>query len=292
MKRNKSRLIALSTTLLLAVFIIVAKDRILSFLPQKNNQLFPALKKESINELIIEKDAKINTIIHADKGWYVKKDGEESLADQERVEKIITNILGLKKEEVASTNKNKHKELGIDKQKIVVKTKTKQYNIYLGNMTSGTKNYIRINDENEVFIAAGFEEVFIPDDYRDMKANLVENEASVASVEIQFEGKMLKLERKGKDWFIGNKRAKKDRIDFFINEIKTLKGTDIAKDDILSQNISLKIIVKENGKEKTGAFYTKDQYANLLKTSVSNYVLQIPAPYLNSLKKEEKDFLE
>jgi gliding motility-associated-like protein len=49
--------------------------------------------------------------------------------------------------------------------------------------------------------------------------------------------KKIVLEKKGNDWMLGDKKAQKDNVDFYINQIKTLKATDIIKTDTINVNV-------------------------------------------------------
>ena len=292
MKRNRIRLIQLVTLLLIILALLFIKNNLSQFLPKKPDQPFSTLKKEQIRQILLTKD-KTTFLYKKDKVWYVKKGSQEFRADTERINNIIDSFVSLSKNEVISSNKKKHKSLGIDKQKIEIKTNGKTYTIYLGNITGLSKNYIRIGDDNEVFIVEGFAEVFTSEDYRDLIVHLINDETKVTLIEINFEDNKTILTKRGNDWKIGDKTAKKDRVDFFLNDLKTLKANDILpKDTILAQVISGQIAVNENANKKSIMIYSKDEDNYLTKTSESEFVFQIPAAYVASLKKEEKDFVE
>jgi len=296
MKRNKKRLIQLVVVLFIAFALIIIKNQSAGwrtkFLPQKLNQPFLLLKKEEITEMLITKD-KTTSLYKKGGLWFTKKDNNEFRADEERINKIIESLINLKKGDTISSNKNKHKDLGIDKQKIEIKMSGKSYVIYIGNSTGLSNNYVRIGDENEVFVSSGFEEAFTSDDYRDLLVHLINAETKVISIEINFDDKKTVLSKKGNDWKIGDKSAKKDRVDFFLNDLKTLKANDIlVKETNFPTVIPTSITIKEGAQEKSIDFYLQDENNYLAKTSVSEFIYQIPAAYVASLKKEEKDFVE
>ena len=292
MKRNRARLIQLIAVLLAVFFILILRNQLPQFLAPKPDQPFSSLKKEQISEIILSKD-KTSSVYKKGTTWYVKKGNSEFRADTDRISKIIESLINLKKDNVVSNNKNKHKDLGIDKQKIEIKAGKKSYVIYVGSPSGLSSNYVRIGTGNEVFTADGLDEAFTSDDYRDLLVHLINDEAKVTSIEIDFEDKKTVLNKKDNDWKISDKIAKKDRIDFFVNDIKTLKASDIfTKDTDLPTVISMTIIIKENNQEKSIEFFAQDENNYLAKTSTSQFVFQIPAAYVASLKKEEKDFLE
>lgn len=292
MKRNRTRLTQLIIILLIAAVLIILKNQLPQFLIQKPNQPFSSLKKEQIREMLLTKNKPVR-LYKKDKFWYVKKDNNEFRAEEERINKIIDSFINLKKDNIVSSNKKKHKELGIDKQKMEINAGGKSYAIYLGNNSGLSNNYIRIDNEDDVFVADGFGEAFTSDDYRDLSVHLINDEAKVTSIEIGFEDRKTVLNKKDNDWKIGDKTAKKDRVDFFLNDLKTLKASDIfTKDTNLPNVIPITIRIKEGKQEKTIEFYPQDENNYLAKASTSEFVFQIPAAYVASLKKEGKDFIE
>ena len=297
MKRNKKRLIQLVIVLFVAFTLIIIKNQSASwrakFLPQKSNKPFSLLKKEEITELLITKD-KTTSLYKKGEFWFTKKDNNEFRADEERINKIVESLINLKKGDIVSSNKNKHQDLGINKQKIEIKIPGKSYVIYIGNTSGMSNNFVRIDNENEVFTSAGFEEVFTSDDYRDLLLHLVNHEAKVTSIEIYFDDKKTVLSKKGNAWKIGNKSVKKDRVDFFINDLKTLKAKDIFKKPENYQPVDLEvsITVKESNQEKNIRFYYGDEENYSANITTSNFDYTIVSAYVASLKKEEKDFLE
>lgn len=292
MKRNRTRLIQLIVILLAVFLILFLKNQLPQFLSQKPNQPFSSLKKEQIAEIILTKD-KTTSLFKKDKTWYVKKNNNEFRADTDRISKIIESIVNLKKDNIVSNNKNKHKDLGIDKQKIEIKVSEKSYVIYVGNISGLSSNYVRINADSEVFTAEGLDEAFTSDDYRDLLVHLINDETKVTSIEIDFEDKKTALNKKDNDWKIGEKIAKKDRVDFFLNDLKTLKAYDILPRNVsVSESQPITINIIENNREKKAEFLSPDDKYYFLITSNSDVGFQIPIAYVASLKKEEKDFIE
>ena len=296
MKRNRARLIQLIAVLLAVFFILILKNQSASwrtqFLTPKPDQPFSSLKKEQIGEIILSKD-KTSSIYKKGKAWYVEKGDNEFRADTDRISKIIESLVNLKKDNIVSSNKNKHKDLGIDKQKIEIKVNGKSYVIYVGSPSGLSSNYVRIGSDDEVFTADGLDETFTSDDYRDLLVHFINDETKVTSIEINFDDENALLTKKDSDWKTRDKNAKKDRIDFFIDDLKTLKARDVfPKETSLPVVISLTIKVREDSREKTIEFYPQDENNYLAKTSTSDFIFQIPAAYIASLKKEEKDFIE
>ena len=143
MKPNQKRLIRLIVAFLVVSVLLILKNESAGwrtrFFPQKSVQPFPSLKKEQIKELVFTKNKSI-AVYKKEKNWYVKIDNNEFLADAERISKIINSIISLKKDNIVSKNKNKHKELGIDKANIELKTDEKTSTVYLGNVSGLSSN--------------------------------------------------------------------------------------------------------------------------------------------------------
>ncbi|MBI4008695.1 DUF4340 domain-containing protein [Candidatus Roizmanbacteria bacterium] len=293
MTRNRSRIIKLTIILIFISVILFVKNKLTQFISNNPNKPFSTLKKDSIKELLFTKAGKVNRIYKKDGKWFVKIDNREFRADEEKLNKVIDSALSLNKEEIVSNNKSKHTELGIGDQKIEFNIDGKSFVIYVGNTNGLSKNNLRIDNEDEVFVAGGFEDAFTNDDYKDLHVHFIEDENKLTSVYIEFAEKKTSLVKKGNDWKIANKSLKKDRIDYFINDLKTLKATMIQPRDFVPRGaVALIIKVKENNRDKTAQFLINDADSYNLKISGSNLIFQVPAAYVGSLKKEEKDFTE
>ncbi len=281
--------------LLIGVFSFIQK---LPDLFKKDKRIFEILNKESVKQVMIVDGEDKTTTDKKNKQWLIN----DFPADKERIEKIIETILELKKEEMVSRNKNKYADFEVNgKQKI----EFNNHVVYIGKIYSYGKSYFRVDNDPNVYVAdedlSGF---FYPKDFRDTRVYFINDENKVNRIEEQWEEKFLKLTKKESKWFVVSEgkpssakatEGKKDRVDFFINDIKTLKGDDAF--DKKSVNLSnyqpdLSITVDEGGKEKKGVFYKIDNEKYYFYQEGSNYVYQIPAAYVASLKKEEKDLVQ
>lgn len=303
MKKNRIRLISLTLFLSLLLLIFVFNNRIKYWFPQKFHQPFSSINKKGIFEIsIIDSNNKI--VLSKKNHWLVKKEGQDYQADEERINKILDNIVSLKKEEIVSNNENRHKDLGIKDQKIILKSKDKTHVLFIGNSSSIDKNYLKINNENDVFITSGFTDIFTNNDFRDLKLNLIQDEESIDRIIIAFEEKTITLDKKKNkntiSWQIDNKTLKKEKVDFFINNLITLKANDILVKNIPFDNPpALTIKLQENKEQKIVQFYLSINEQNfqkqnyyLAKISTSDKLFSIADVYVSSLIKEEKDFTE
>ncbi|MCX7881096.1 MAG: DUF4340 domain-containing protein [Patescibacteria group bacterium] len=294
MKKNFSRLKNLFLVLFIILIIFLLKNKLTSFFSSKTPQPFSSIKKESVLKVVVISNEKRTEIYQKNNHWYLKKENIEFSADKERVEKIIDAFLSIKKEEIVSQNKNKHQEFGINKQQIILNTKDKNYSLFLGNQAGINKNYVRIDQESEVFLAENFNNVFYPDDFRDLNPHLIDNEEDVNYLEINFNNKKIILNKKNNQWQINQKNVKKEKVDFFLNSLKTLKANDILtkEDNLTLTNPVFAVKIKENNKEKSVDFFQKDEENYYIKTKFLSFIYQINTTEINSLKKEEKDFFE
>ncbi|MBI2641627.1 DUF4340 domain-containing protein [Candidatus Roizmanbacteria bacterium] len=294
MSKNRARLKKLIALIILLVFAYFLKDFAVTFFASKPQQPSSSLEKSAISEILIKNDKQEFSLYKKGGRWLTKKAGEEFQADEEKISQIIESIAVLKKDEIVSKNKNKHEEFGIGNQTITLKSGGKSYVIFVGDSAGITKNYVRIDDENEVFAATGFDTVFADTDFLDLSLHLIKDENFITSVTTYLEGNTLSLEKKGNDWKIEDRTAKKDRVDFFLNDLKTLKAKDILKkqENYLDVNPILSIIIKENNKEKNIGFYSQNEEEYFVRINPSSYDYIVASGFVASLKKEEKDFFE
>lgn len=295
MRKNTIRLVLLAITLVVLSGIILLKNIITSYMSQNVPRPFKQIKKENVAEVVLQDDKKETKLYKNKNEWVLQKDGIEYRADRERIDTVVDSFINLQKGEVFSNNKNKHIGLGIGPRTISLKWRNQRFVLYIGNPVPVgliNKNFIRIKDESEVFIASGFTEAFSPEDYRDLHVNFVQNEDQINEVELTFDYVKLTLLKKNNEWYSNEKRLKKERVDFFLNDLKTLKASDILKETPSAVNSDLTIKLKENNQQKSVEFFQKDSNSYFLKTSGSEKIFQVDGIYVNPLKKQEKDFTE
>lgn len=292
MRKTKRRFLTISLLFLISLGFLILKNKWSYWFPPKTNRPFSKIKKENITRITLTKDSNTTVLYKRDKNWYLKKDDIEYKADKERINRIIDAFVNLEEEEIVSKNKKRHKGLGIGKDKISIKTGEKTHHLYIGNPVAIDKNYLRIDENPIVFTGSGFSNVFYPEDFRDLKVHLIVNEDSVSNIHLAFNNQTVNLKKTKKNWYIKNKKVKKEAIDFFLNDLKTLKAEDILVNQKLSLTQPLLTIkITENGREKTAQFFPKDKDSNYLKTSQSKNIFEVSATTVNNLKKKEKDFL-
>jgi len=294
MRKNTFRLVFLLTLILILGIFILLQNFSHSIFNKNPETPFKNLNKQEINEVSIQGEISYSKIYKDKNNWVLQKDGFVYTADKDRIDSIINGFIDLKKEEIASNNKNKHEVLGIGRKKITLKSKNKQYILYIGNASNITKNYLRIDEDNEVFVGSGFNDVFLNEDYRNLQVHFIADEEKITEIGITYDNQQLSILKRNNEWYSGETKFKKDRVDFFLSDLKSLNASDVfIKNPIENLYLpeSLVIKVKEGGIHKSAFFYLKDK-DYILKTSISNTTFQISDVYVSSLKKQEKDFTE
>lgn len=289
MRKTNKRLVLLLIFFVFLLLILLSFQMAPQFLNRKE-KAFSQIKKEIINEMIIFDKGKKTTLKKINNQWYIN----QFPADQERIEKIIETVINLEKKEIVSKNKKKYKDFEVDGER---KIELNNHTLYLGKNYSFQKSYFRVDKDEAVYLAQeDFSNWFYPEDFRDLKIKLINNEEKVSKLFLAWDDKELVLKKDKDQWFFDKgKKAKKDRVDFLINEIKTLKGDDILekeKIDLSSYFIGLKIKLNEEKKEKKVGFYQRDREKYFFYQEGDVFVYQVPAAYVSSLRKEESDLIE
>jgi len=297
MKKKNIRILFLIIIFIFISSFLFLYEKINNFL-LKNQVAQPLakIKENKIIKIVFENENNKTEVYKKNSHWYLVKDGFELKADEERINKTIDALINIKKEEIVSQNKNKHKDFGIDKRKITIYTEKNKFIIYVGNNANLANNYIRINNENTVFLAENLSDVFSNNnDWWDSKVDFVSNPEKIKSIEINYlsEEKKIILTKNKNEWIINGKKAKKDRVDFFINDLKTLKADDItSKENFYDINPEIVIIVNEDNKIKKGDFFNIDKEYYFLTINKNKFIYKIKTAYISFLKKEEDDFIQ
>lgn len=261
---------------------------------KKPSTIFNNLSQDQVTDILIQNDLKETHIYKKNNQWKIQKDGIEYDADLDKVNAIINAYTALQKGEIVSNNKDKRDSFGIGKQKITLNTKTNSYVIFVGKNATVDTVYIAIDDNGEVFATSGFSDFFTSDDYRDLNPHLVADENNVTQVTIQYPDHTVIIDKQGTDWQSNQQKLTKEKVDFFLNDIKTLKASDmnsLSDVNIQLYPLSFSLMMVENKKTTTANMYQKDKDTYYVKSLSSNFVYQIPNVYVSSLQKEEKDFI-
>jgi len=144
-------------------------------------------------------------------------------------------------------------------------------------------------------LADNLNDIFSDVDWRDLKVKLINDQEKINSIEINYssKGKKIILVKEKNNWKINEKNAKKERVDFFINDLITLKADDIiTQENFTLLNPEITINVKENNQLKKASIFSIDTNYYLLKIEGNKLIYKIKKIYISSLEKDEDDFIQ
>lgn len=289
--KTQTRLIILSIAFVLICIIYFAKDSFLSLFKTKPETVF-SIQPQSINDITLIDNKKQIKLYKKDTDWYTKQNSTDFKADTTRIQSLTDSIAHLTKEDIISNNRNKRAEFGIEGQKVVFKINNTQHTVFIGKQID-SKNYIAVDNDADVFTADGFTGIYTPADYRDLTVRVIQDENKVTSITENYDSMTVKLDKQKDAWYLNGKKVKKERVDFLINDLKTLQATDITTSAVITGlNSAMSVNVMENGKKVQADFYQKDAQQYVITLSNTQSVYTVQAAYIQSLKKEPKDFTE
>jgi len=291
MKKNQQRNFWLGLSTVILLLILIFGNRIILKFKPGSPFLFHFDKKQVVKIKIIN-GSNTTTLQNKNNLWYILKKDTEFLADQARIDQILDTLKTLKKEDIISNNKEKQFEFGINNTSIDLSTKDKSWKLYLGKNYSSSQLYVKTNDSEDVFLASNLSSILYPEDYRDLNLHLINDENKVTQIELDDNITKLVLLKKKDKWFIGEKEAKKDRVDFLINDLKTLSANDIIKEKQQFPEFSDFTITFKTDKQSVLKSYYKDETNSWVLMNNNNVAYVISSIYLNGLKKTEKDLVE
>ncbi len=289
-RKTRSRLVLLSTVLVLFLGSLVFKDIIWSRLPSGASTPFLAVTRQSVTGVQIL-DAGRETDLYNRKGtWYLKRAGVEYLADQVRVNALLDAVFSFKKGDVYSTNKKNHRELGIDKQRIVIRNDKGAVTVYVGSAYTLSQRYIRFATEDEVYAGEGFDDAFTSPDYRDLALHLVTNPEQVSRISYESPQRSSLYEKTKNDWQADGVKLAREKMDFFLNDIQSLKAADIEpKSRVQLPDRAFSLTVQEAGVSRAAVFFAKDETEYFMTVNDGPLVYTVKSGLVESLKKTPED---
>ena len=291
MKRNQQRNFWLGLSTVILLFVLIFGNRIIAKFKPTSPFLFLFDKKQIIKINVLNANKKIY-LKNKNNQWFVIQDKVEFTADQERINTILDTLKALKKEDIVSNNKEKQFEFGINNIAIEFSTKDEGWKLYLGKNYSSTQLYVKTGDNEDIFLASDLSNILYPEDFRDLNLHLIDDENKLTQIELDDNVNKLILIKKKDKWYVEDKEAKKDRVDFLINDLKTLSANDITKEkQQLPEFSDFTITLKANKQNILKTFY-KDETNLWVVVSDRDITYVISSIYLNGLKKTEKDLVE
>ena len=291
MKRNQQRNFWLGLSTVILLFVLIFGNRIIAKFKPTSPFLFLFDKKQIIKINVLNANKKIY-LKNKNNQWFVIQDKVEFTADQERINTILDTLKALKKEDIVSNNKEKQFEFGINNIAIEFSTKDEGWKLYLGKNYSSTQLYVKTSDNEDIFLASDLSNILYPEDFRDLNLHLIDDENKLTQIELDDNVNKLILIKKKDKWYVEDKEAKKDRVDFLINDLKTLSANDITKEKQQLPEFSDFTITFKTDKQSVLKSYYKDKTNSWVLMNNNNVAYVISSIYLNGLKKTEKDLVE
>lgn len=288
MNRTTGRLLTLLAVLTAGagLFVLLQKWPTLF---KKDLSFFPNFRKDALNKLVFISDKGKVEIVKKNDRWLIG----EFPADPEKVATALEALGSLKKDNIVSVNPAKYKDFGLEGK---TKIQFDKHALYVGAGAGYNQTYVRADRDPLVYaVAADFANLFYSQEFRDLGVYLLEDENKAEAIALSWGDQFLSLVKKNNDWLLNGQKAKTEAVDFLLNEIKTLKGSDIFKKESLALTgypIELTLAIKEKGQEKKAIIYMKDKETYYLAREGWAFVYQLAPAYVSSLKKEEKDLLE
>ncbi|MEI6532369.1 MAG: DUF4340 domain-containing protein [Candidatus Roizmanbacteria bacterium] len=280
--KQQKRLLSLSIATFALIILFAVIIYIPPFFPKSSSKPYSLLNISQIKSIVLDQSGKKIQFIPDNGTWKVVQNNTTYDSNQEKVSSIIKALTDVTKNNPVSTNKNNHSQFGINSQYIEFETNNQKNRIYIGDSQGIGNNYVRFNDENNIYVGQGFSEVFSSTEFRNLKLNLVKDEKLVNNVKITAPESTIMLE-------------KKDSTISFISTLQTLEGTDIlrsAPSDNPLGNPILQISFVEGVNTKTLDIYTKDESSYYAKTNTGPNIYVLNTSTVDTLKKPLTDTIK
>lgn len=208
----KSYLVKFAGTFIGALVLIVLVGYLYFFEIRKESEetkkenLFPTIKEEQINEIILKYPS--NTVICQKDGggWFVLRDSKRFKADNKVIRSVIENIATMKIEKVASDTITDLSGFGIvtPEAEVIAKTPYSEYRILIGGESPvGSGRYVRIDNESKILIVSRVSVwEFLgksANDLRD-KQVLSSNGDEIKRIKFKWRDSSFLVERKNDNW--------------------------------------------------------------------------------------------
>ncbi len=295
MEKNKKRLWIL-ISLCIIFFGIVGIQQTYQYYVKTyvSNKVFPHFDQKSVSDILIKNNGQQYDLYYKNGAWKIKKDGIEYDADPSRIQRIMDAFSSFKKTDTVSNNPAKNTDFGIGPESVSLKSSAKTYEVFIGKNSGVNDVYVSVDTSPNVFTSDLFTDILSPSDFRDLNPHIVANESNVTKVTIE-NGNTLTIQNNKGNWVSDTTPLLKERVDFFLNDIKTLKGTDVVPYTTVNNQLNqpyLSLTVTENGKTITAQAYEKDKDNYYVHVENAPLVYVVPSVYVTSLNKQLNDFIK
>lgn len=313
MNKNAKRI----KKLILLFVILLATLIMLQNLPnffQKEPPAAASFKPDYIKTITIVDKGKKTVLKNNGGKWIVlgNKEKPNFEAEKRQVDQLISIITKLKKSEVVSINEKNYSIFAVDGQKSItleskaplkaIGLKPKTVTIFVGRSSLPNQGYFRVKGDPKVYSApADLDNLFSQQDFRDLSLHLITDKSRLGFITIRWDKEPFTLRKVKNSWKLvdavtPNQKLATERIDYFINDLYTLKGNDaVEKRTVETSSLPIEgeIVIGEDEKKTTVVFYRVTN-SNLYYVAVSNSLIlyQINQSKMAMLKKTKDDFIE
>ncbi len=263
--KNQKRLTVVGVAFVLFLMLYLVKDVVIGMFVSEPPKVFPELRAEEVQEVNIATAGGELVFYREDGGtWRTKRDGEEYPANTELVSELIAGFVELRKDTAISTNKDKHTSLGIEEQKVVLSTaEDATHELFVGDSAGINGNYVRVGDDEEVFVAANFSNVSTAGQNAiDTNLHLIDSIDGVTNVVIQDLGATHTLAKEDDTWMFNGSETKREPVSFFLSDLSVLDGRTLLSIEesqaVFPQQLFI-VTVTEGDKDKTLEILSKDE---------------------------------
>ncbi len=294
MKKTNKRFIVLIVLCILA-FSVIGIKKAYRYYSQKyvSHRVFPNLNQKTVSDILIKNNGQQYDIYSKNGQWKIKKNGVEYNADPSRIQQILSAFSSFKKNDIVSNNPAKKSDFGIGPESIILQSGTQNYSVFIGKNSGVDTVYVTVDNNPDVFTSDLFTDILSPSDFRDLNPHVIANESNVSKVSIENDTNTLTIQNSKGSWTSGTTPLLKERVDFFLNDIKTLKANDVVPYNTVQDQLAtpyLTLVITEHNKTTATKAYEKDKDNYYVHVENAPLIYEIPAVYITSLNKQLSDF--
>ena len=248
---------------------------------------------QTVSSISLNKGNAGNIYLYKNKSqWFLKKGYISYPADQKKIQTLLASLATMESDQIVSDNPAKRTDFGIGKNELILHTINKSYRYEIGVLPETDDAFVTINHGASVYQVPSLAMEF-QDDYRNLLPLSSLINADVADVTEQYDNESLSLTQNKSDWQINGKQAIRERVDYFLNDLETLRATDMTNSPPSYTNPTLTITISGHKKKTTAiSLFSVDENDYALMITGYPFTYIVPSPYVAGLKKTEEDFLE
>ena len=203
---------------------------------QGKPRFFPKIEADSLTQIVINTFGTGEVRLEKEDSRWVVLSAENTPANQDRVDDVIRTTVELTREDLISTNPEKHVNLKVDgsgTRVMVYQGESLAADYYIGQVGPDFySTYVRKEGEEQVYLVYRvLTSVVNPLEWRDL-AVFDFNSNDVITVGVEYEGQVYKLEKKDDMWIISGDVRKVDssKVQDFVYQLASLTADDLKMD--------------------------------------------------------------